>query len=190
MQSETGIAATYHTEAVKQGKPKDDGEGDKKQQKDLSKIKCYGCRKKGHMKNSPLCPKNIEKVKKEKQEAGGGEDAFMNATWCKECEGSMYTTVRFEDEEIKEYVVGMAVNAMRGITLTQVLLNNQADISVMHPMLLRYVRPAEKKIRVCGVRGIQLIVEHVGMLDGFFEVYASEKTKVNVLSICGGRRQV
>jgi len=80
--SETGIAVTYHTGAVKQGKPKDDGEGDKKQQKDLSKIKCYGCGKKGHMKNSPLCPKNIEKVKKKKQEAGGGEDAFMNATWC------------------------------------------------------------------------------------------------------------
>jgi hypothetical protein len=51
----------------------------------------------------------------------------------------MYTTVRFEDEEIKEYVVDTAVNATRGITLTQVLLDNQADISVMHPMLLRDV---------------------------------------------------
>jgi hypothetical protein len=30
--------------------------------------------------------------------------------------------------------------------------------------------------------GGQLIVEHVGMLDGFFEVYAREKTKANVLS--------
>jgi hypothetical protein len=78
--------------------------------------------------------------------------------------------------------VDMAVNATRGITLTQVLLDNQADISVMHPMLLRNVRPTEKKIRVCSVGGIQLIVKHVGMLDGFFKVYASEKTKANVLS--------
>jgi hypothetical protein len=124
------------------------------------------------MKNSLLCPKNIEKAKKEKQEAEGGKDAFMNATWYKECKGSMYTGVRFKDE-IAEYI---------GITLTQVLLDNQADISVMHQMLLKDVRPAEKKIRVCGVGGVQLIVEHVGMLDGFFEVYASEKTKANVLS--------
>ena len=133
------------------------------------------------MKNSPLCSKNIKKTKKEKQEAGGGQDAFMNATWCEECKGCMYTTVRFEDE-IEEYVVDTAVNVTRGITLTQVLLDNQADISVMHPMLLRDVRPAEKKIRVCSIGGVQLIVEHVGMLDGFFEVYASENTKENALS--------
>jgi hypothetical protein len=105
----------------------------------------------------------------------------MNATWHEECEGCMYTTVRLEDE-IKGYVVDTAVNATKGITLTQVLLNNQADISVMHPMLLRHVRPAKRKIKVCSVGGVQLIVEHVGMLDGFFKVYASEKTKANVLS--------
>jgi hypothetical protein len=81
--------------AGKQGRPKEDGKGDKKQQKDLSKVKCYGCGKKGHMKNSPMCPKNIEKAKKEKQKVGGREDAFMNATWCEEFEGSIYTAVRF-----------------------------------------------------------------------------------------------
>jgi len=36
--SETGVAATYHTIARKQGKPKDDSNGDKKPQKDLSKV--------------------------------------------------------------------------------------------------------------------------------------------------------
>jgi len=179
--SKTGTAATYHTGAGKQEGPKVDVEGDKKQQKDLSKVKCYGCGKKGHMKNSPLCPKNIEKAKKAKEEVGGETNAFMNATWHEECEGNMYTTVRLKDE-MEEYVVDTAVNATKGIQLTQVLLDNQADISVMHPMLLKDVRPAEKKIRVCGVGGVQLIVEHVGMLDGFFEVYASEKTKANVLS--------
>jgi hypothetical protein len=133
------------------------------------------------MKNSPLCPKNIEKVQKAKEETEGGHNAFMHATWHEECEGCMYTTVRLEDE-IEEYVVDTAVNATKGIELTQVLLDNQADISVMHPIVLRDVKPAERKIRVCGVGGVQLIVEHVGMLEGFFEVYASEKTKANVLS--------
>ena len=61
------MAATYHTGARKQEKPKDDNEGNKKQQKDLSKVKCYGCGKKEQMKNSPLCAKNIEKAKKEKE---------------------------------------------------------------------------------------------------------------------------
>jgi len=28
---------------MKQGKPNDDVKGDKKNQKDLSKVKCYGC---------------------------------------------------------------------------------------------------------------------------------------------------
>ncbi len=41
--SKTGTVATYHTEAMKQGKPNDDVKGDKKNQKDLSKVKCYGC---------------------------------------------------------------------------------------------------------------------------------------------------
>jgi hypothetical protein len=96
--SETGTAATYHTGARKQEIPKVDVKGNKKQQKDLSKVKCCGCGKKGHMKNSPLCPKNIEKAKKEKEEAEGALNAFMNATWYEECEGCMYTTVRFKDQ--------------------------------------------------------------------------------------------
>jgi len=125
-----------------------------------------------------------EEAKKEKQEAGSGDDTFMNVTWCEECEGNMYTMVRFEDEqeENKEYVVDTVVSATKEIALAQVLLDNQADISMMHLMLLSDVRHAKKKIRVCGVGGVQLIVNQIGMLDGFFEVYASEKTKVNVLS--------
>jgi uncharacterized protein (DUF2147 family) len=67
--SKTGTAATYHTGAGKQERPQDDVEGNKKQQKDLSKVKCYGCCKKGNMKNSPLFPKNIEKAQKAKEEA-------------------------------------------------------------------------------------------------------------------------
>jgi hypothetical protein len=37
-------------------------------------------------------------------------------------------------------------------------------------------------MRVKGVGGVQLIVDHVGDLEGFFEVYASAHTKANVLS--------
>jgi hypothetical protein len=58
----------------------------------------------------------------------------------------MYVMVRIKDEEMKEYVVDKAVNVTKGISLTQVLLDNQADISVMHPMMLSDVRPAKRKI--------------------------------------------
>jgi len=177
--SETGTGATYHT-GQKKTPQKENGkeEAEKKPEKDLSKVKCYGCGKKGHMKKPPLCPKNTEKAKKGQADGAG----FMNATWCKEIEASMYGMVRFEDIEMKEYVVDTAVNATSGITLTQVLLDNQADISIMHPMMLSEVRPVDKRIRVIGVGGVQLIVNKVGMLDGFFQVYASEETKASILS--------
>jgi hypothetical protein len=66
--SETGTGVTYHTEQKKTSQ-KEDGkaEEDKKPQKDLSKVTCYGCGKKGHMKNSPLCPKNVEKERNARQ---------------------------------------------------------------------------------------------------------------------------
>jgi hypothetical protein len=44
------------------------------------------------------------------------------------------------------------------------------------------VRQAKHRVRVKGVGGTQLIVDQVGDLEGFFEVYASEHTKANVLS--------
>jgi hypothetical protein len=42
----------------------------------------------------------------------------------------MYAMVRFKADEMKEYVADTVVNATQGITLTQVLLDKQADISI------------------------------------------------------------
>jgi hypothetical protein len=64
-----------------------------------------------------------------------------------------------------------------------VLLDNQANISVMHPMLLEDVRQADKKIKVNGVGGVQLIVEQTGCLPEFFDSYTSTQTNANVLSL-------
>jgi hypothetical protein len=73
-----------------------------------------GAEKKGHLKDSPLCPKNMEN---EKQKSQKGREAFMNNTWCNEIEGSMYTMVRFEGDKITKYVLDMVVYATQGITL-------------------------------------------------------------------------
>ncbi len=70
-------------------------------------------------------------------------------------------------------MINNAVHVTQGLKPTEVLLDNQANISIMHPMMLKNVRPAPKKIVIKGVGGPQLIVNRVGDLEGFFEVYAS-----------------
>jgi len=87
-----------------------------------------------------------------------------------------------EEEELEEHTVTNAVHVTQGLLPTEVLLDNQVNISILHPMLLSNVKKAKQKIRVKGVGGTQLIVYMLGHLDGFFEVYASEHTKANVLS--------
>jgi hypothetical protein len=107
------------------------------------------------------------------------------STQMQEYEASMYVTVRLAeevDEKQQEFTVNNAVHLMQALEPTKVLLNNQADISIMHLMLLRDVQKSQRRIRVKGVGGQQLIVDKEGVLDGFFPVYASDKTKANVLS--------
>jgi hypothetical protein len=70
----------------------------------------------------------------------------------------------------------------QGLLPTEILLDNVANISVMNSRLLKSVRPAGKRIRVKGVGGVQMVVDCVGDLEGFFEVYASYEAKANVLS--------
>jgi hypothetical protein len=70
----------------------------------------------------------------------------------------------------------------QGLLPTEILLDNAANISVMTPRLLKSVRPAGKKIRVKGVGGVQMVVEHIGNLEGFFEVYACNEARANILS--------
>jgi hypothetical protein len=88
-----------------------------------------------------------------------------------------------QEPDIEEYTIEKAVHVTRELRTTDVLLDNQADISVIHPSLLTGVKPLEKRIKISGVRGVQLIVHQVGFLKGFFEVYASADTKANVLSM-------
>jgi hypothetical protein len=56
------------------------------------------------------------------------------------------------------------------------------DISIIHPRLLQQIKASEVEVKVNGVGGPQLVVNKTGYLPNFFEVYASEETKANVLS--------
>jgi hypothetical protein len=77
------------------------------------------------------------------------------------------------------------VNAVSysGFKPTVVLLDNQANISVMKPGMLHHIEPAKEEVNICGVGDLQLRVKETGYLNEFFRVYASEDTKANVLSL-------
>jgi hypothetical protein len=83
--------------------------------------------------------------------------------------------------KLTEHVINNVTQA-QGLLPTEILLDDAANISVMNPRLLKSVRLVGKRIRVKGVGGVQIVVEHVGDLEGFFEVYASDEVKANVLS--------
>jgi hypothetical protein len=194
---EGGTAVSYVTleEGAKQAAAKKKQENQKKQRqaaaaasagtsddaekktppKDRCNYRCWSCNKFGHLANLKQCP-NYKKKSEDKE-------VNAKAMW-QEYKSSMYTTVRWveEKDETREYTVNNAVYVTQVLAPTEVLLNNQADISIIHPMLLSNVQKLEKGIRVKGVGGLQLIVNEEGILEGFFPVYASEKTKANVLS--------
>jgi hypothetical protein len=56
------------------------------------------------------------------------------------------------------------------VQLTEIQLENTANRSIMHPAPPKNVRTAPKKIQIKGVGGVQMVVDQVGKLDGFFEV--------------------
>jgi uncharacterized protein YdaU (DUF1376 family) len=156
------------------GGTNEENEQEQKVPKYLSHIECFRCKQPGHYSTSKdflLHPDN--KKQKAKQE-------FRNTTWA-DGETSIFVMI-YKEGEHEEHVINYAVHVTQGLKPTDMLLDNQANISIVHPMLLKNVRPAPKKIVIKGVGGPQLIVDQVKDLEGFFEVYVSEHTKANILS--------
>jgi nitrous oxide reductase len=133
-----------------------------KQPKDLSQIQCFRCKEFGHYSTSPDCPK------KQKQEQATAmvttEDTLCHSTW-EEYEASIFAMRTEQEPEIEEYTVEKAVHVTRELKTADVLLDNQADISVVHPSLLTGVKPSKKRIKISGVGGVQLIVDQVGFFE-------------------------
>ena len=139
--------------------------------KDLSHIKCFKCDEYGHYSTSKDCPLQARKNSDQTAQANGTWGA-----WEQQYEGGMFMTSG--ERTLEDGSIYMT----QGLSETEVLLDNQANISIVNPRLLKNVRKAKYKVRVKGVGGTQLIVDQVGDLEGFFEVYASAHTKANVLS--------
>jgi len=92
------------------------------------------------------------------------EDMLCHSTW-EEYEASIFATRTEQEPEIEEYTVEKAVHVTRELKTADVLLDNQADISVVHPSLLTGVKPSKKRIKISGVGGVQLIVDQVGFFE-------------------------
>jgi hypothetical protein len=168
------VVAAATAAAHARGGTSTESEQEHKVPKDLSHIECFRCKQPGHYSTSKECPLHPDN-KKQKAKAG-----FINTTWA-DNETSIFVTI-YEEGEHEEHMINNAVHVTQGLKPTKVLLDNQANISIVHPMLLKNVRPAPKKIVIKGVRGPQLVVDQVGDLEGFFKVYVSEYTKANILS--------
>jgi hypothetical protein len=155
-------------EGPKDGKKPSEGgqEEDKQSSKKDKDITCFNCNKKGHYANK--CPD-----RKKAAEESDEEDHLrtLHATW----EASVHVTTR-------EVSVHNTVERPKKIADDEILLDNQADISIIRPELVENIKESQDRVRVNGVGGLQLVVDKRGYLPDFYEVYTSEETKANVLS--------
>jgi hypothetical protein len=148
-------------------KTSDGGQNEPKQTPKKDKdATCFNCNKKGHYTNK-------FPDRKKSAEESDEEDHLrtLHATW----EASMHVTTRVVQ-------VHNAGEKNSKIGEDEVLLDNQADISIIHPRLLQHIKDSEDRVKDNGVGGLQLIVNKKGYLPDFFEVYTSADTKANVLS--------
>lgn len=170
-----GVAATYVTTHLDKVQPKPKPkptttetpkpEEEKKQPGSKKKVKCYKCHEEGHYANK--CP-DRKKPDAEPSIDANEEIHTLNATW----EAATYCT----------HQVNSAVDESLKVQPNEVLLDNQADISIIRPHLLENVEDSGRTIKINGVGGLTLEVNQTGYLPNFFKVYSSEKTLANVLS--------
>ena len=70
-----------------------------------------------------------------------------------------------------EHIVHNAVGLEASLARKEVLLDNQADKSIMHPSMLSDVREIDSKTREKVVGGFQMMVKEKGKLKDFIEAY-------------------
>ncbi len=168
----------------RQAKNKDEDTTNKpKPQRDMSKVKCFNCGKLGH-----ILPNRSEKATEREVEDEDETEkikakAFVSweDDWAEE-----EAAVEDAENQAGTYITYQVCNGVGGehrFKNYDVLLDNQADVSVIHPRLLRQVMKAEQPITVRGIGGKQLEANHTGYLEEFFCVYASMNAMPNVLSL-------
>jgi hypothetical protein len=128
---------------------------------------CYNCQEKGHYANK--CPKK-KQVALTQADNQDNDSGSAHVTW----HAATFETIR-------EVSVNNAVDSSNMLNRNQILLDNEADVSIIHPDLLKNIKKADHELKINGVSGNQLTVQQTGYLPEFFQVYSSEDTRANVL---------
>ncbi len=113
-----------------------DGTNNNSNKKKDKKHTCFISDKEGHFTNE--CPQQKQAAAAKQEE---DDERVSYLTW-----------------ETSTFMAFKQVNAIgyTGLSVTEVLLDNQADISMLKPSILRALAPAEKTVKVNGVGGLQL----------------------------------
>jgi hypothetical protein len=113
---------------------------------DMSKVKCFNYGKKGHI--APNCPERDQEDDQEEQQSK--KKQFV--TW---------EDKQYDDEEVAEIGTYVTYEVYESVRLSpkfgkyDILLDNQADVSIVHPHMLCDVLPADSPITVKGIGGEQ-----------------------------------
>jgi hypothetical protein len=134
----SGLATTFNTTLDSQDtheskkskhdrkqKAKGGKKGEKNGKKDVSEVECYNCGAIGNYANK--CPQKNKQADSEAEE----EERLGHVTWADASTFSTYQVNSVSDNPFER---------------TEVLLDNAADISIVHPSLLRNIMPAEEEI--------------------------------------------
>ncbi len=132
------MAAFVTTEEIKdkQGSTTPDLPTLTKPKKDLTKVKCFRCKKKGHMVNK--CPQKEAECK--------AAEANVHLVWR---EANIMTTHGLSN-------VMNAMDEMLKVSPDEVLLDTPANISLFHPLVLQEVQESKTMIQVKGIGGYQI----------------------------------
>ena len=145
--------------------------------RDLSRVRCDHCDQLGHVIRK--CPAIL--AKRESRTQKSKVDTRIKTA-------SDVKKVRFvaadddvDDDEHDAQVLNAEVDESTTESDYLALLDNQANISIVHPTLLRNVSKLKKPITVMGAGGPTLILKYEGELPGCFKCYASADSRRNIL---------
>ena len=158
---------------------------DGNQSQKYSKMQCFFCKQFGHRQaDCPMLKQAYElfaKQKKGKDDKAAVAITVSEVCDCDEDQGFGFV-ISAEQEDLENHVYSSNVKEQCSfLKPTDLLCDNQATISIVHnKKLLKNLRKAHRPITVSGIAG-KFIVEQVGDLGKFGEVYYHPDALANIL---------